>query len=137
MTNSILLLHHRNVNVSAARCFDSVLSVTPCGGATGDWADGGQTGGIFPLYIVVAAPAAPAPRHAGHRHAGHRHRHAATPATERVECRVCEQSQPLLTVTPPCLGEMDRSVQELFLNFMIVLITVLLMWLLVRSYQEA
>ncbi|XP_046719455.1 sarcolipin [Silurus meridionalis] len=32
---------------------------------------------------------------------------------------------------------MDRSVQELFLNFMIVLITVLLMWLLVRSYQEA
>ncbi|KAI5625400.1 sarcolipin [Silurus asotus] len=38
---------------------------------------------------------------------------------------------------PPCLGEMDRSAQELFLNFMIVLITVLLMWLLVRSYQEA
>ncbi|KAM9469716.1 sarcolipin [Clarias gariepinus] len=32
---------------------------------------------------------------------------------------------------------MDRSTQELFLNFMIVLITVLLMWLLVRSYQEA
>ncbi|XP_007247696.1 sarcolipin [Astyanax mexicanus] len=31
---------------------------------------------------------------------------------------------------------MDRSVQELFLNFMIVLITVMLMWLLVRSYQE-
>ncbi|XP_015196807.1 sarcolipin [Lepisosteus oculatus] len=31
---------------------------------------------------------------------------------------------------------MDRSVQELFLNFMIVLITVLLMWLLVKSYQE-
>ncbi|XP_023648133.1 sarcolipin [Paramormyrops kingsleyae] len=32
---------------------------------------------------------------------------------------------------------MDRSVQELFLNFMIVLITVLLMWLLVRSYQTS
>ncbi|XP_072546977.1 sarcolipin [Salminus brasiliensis] len=32
---------------------------------------------------------------------------------------------------------MDRSTQELFLNFMIVLITVLLMWLLVRSYQES
>ncbi|XP_026576819.1 sarcolipin [Sceloporus undulatus] len=31
---------------------------------------------------------------------------------------------------------MDRSTQELFLNFMIVLITVLLMWLLVKSYQE-
>lgn len=31
---------------------------------------------------------------------------------------------------------MDRSAQELFLNFMIVLITVLLMWLLVRAYQE-
>ncbi|XP_072314068.1 sarcolipin [Eucyclogobius newberryi] len=30
---------------------------------------------------------------------------------------------------------MDRSVQELFLNFSIVLITVLLMWLLVKSYQ--
>ncbi|XP_070762522.1 sarcolipin [Enoplosus armatus] len=31
---------------------------------------------------------------------------------------------------------MDRSVQELFLNFTIVLITVLLMWLLVKSYQD-
>ncbi|KAM6447516.1 PREDICTED: sarcolipin [Gekko japonicus] len=31
---------------------------------------------------------------------------------------------------------MDRSTQELFLNFMIVLITVLLMWLLVKSYQD-
>ncbi|XP_063996835.1 sarcolipin [Pogoniulus pusillus] len=31
---------------------------------------------------------------------------------------------------------MDRSSRELFLNFMIVLITVLLMWLLVKSYQE-
>ncbi|KAG6928427.1 sarcolipin [Lepidochelys kempii] len=31
---------------------------------------------------------------------------------------------------------MDRSTQELFLNFMIVLITVLLMWILVKSYQE-
>ncbi|XP_019943741.1 sarcolipin [Paralichthys olivaceus] len=31
---------------------------------------------------------------------------------------------------------MDRSVQELFLNFMIVLITVLLMWLLVKVYQD-
>ncbi|XP_017538372.1 sarcolipin [Pygocentrus nattereri] len=32
---------------------------------------------------------------------------------------------------------MERSTQELFLNFMIVLITVLLMWLLVKSYQDA
>ncbi|XP_061775475.1 sarcolipin [Nerophis ophidion] len=31
---------------------------------------------------------------------------------------------------------MDRSVQELFLNFMIVLVTVLLMWLLVKTYQD-
>ncbi|XP_030416690.1 sarcolipin [Gopherus flavomarginatus] len=31
---------------------------------------------------------------------------------------------------------MERSTQELFLNFMIVLITVLLMWILVKSYQE-
>ncbi|CAI9613154.1 sarcolipin [Bufo gargarizans] len=31
---------------------------------------------------------------------------------------------------------MERSTQELFLNFMIVLITVLLMWLLVKSYLE-
>ncbi|XP_025032465.1 sarcolipin [Carettochelys insculpta] len=31
---------------------------------------------------------------------------------------------------------MDRSTQELFLNFMIVLITVLLMWILVKSYQD-
>ncbi|KAM8905434.1 sarcolipin [Spinachia spinachia] len=31
---------------------------------------------------------------------------------------------------------MDRSVQELFINFVIVLITVLLMWLLVRAYQD-
>ncbi|XP_057255715.1 sarcolipin [Pezoporus wallicus] len=31
---------------------------------------------------------------------------------------------------------MERSTQEIFLNFMIVLITVLLMWLLVKSYQE-
>ncbi|CAH6868157.1 PREDICTED: sarcolipin [Dipodomys ordii] len=30
---------------------------------------------------------------------------------------------------------MERSTQELFLNFTVVLITVLLMWLLVRSYQ--
>ncbi|XP_034507433.1 sarcolipin, partial [Ailuropoda melanoleuca] len=28
---------------------------------------------------------------------------------------------------------MERSTQELFLNFMIVLITVLLMWILVKS----
>ncbi|XP_016096639.1 sarcolipin [Onychostoma macrolepis] len=32
---------------------------------------------------------------------------------------------------------MDRSAQELFLNFMVVLITVLLMWLLVKQYQDA
>ncbi|XP_051882605.1 sarcolipin [Pristis pectinata] len=31
---------------------------------------------------------------------------------------------------------MNRSTQELFLNFMVVLMTVLLMWLLVKSYQE-
>ncbi|KAG8584709.1 sarcolipin [Hyla sarda] len=31
---------------------------------------------------------------------------------------------------------MERSTQELFLNFMIVLITVLLMWVLVKSYQS-
>ncbi|MEQ2296440.1 hypothetical protein AMECASPLE_024891 [Ameca splendens] len=31
---------------------------------------------------------------------------------------------------------MDRSGQELFLNFMIVLITVLLMWILVKTYQD-
>lgn len=31
---------------------------------------------------------------------------------------------------------MDRSARELFLNFMIVLITVLLMWLLVKTYQD-
>ncbi|XP_039987423.1 sarcolipin [Xiphias gladius] len=30
---------------------------------------------------------------------------------------------------------MDRSTQELFLNFMVVFITVLLMWLLVKAYQ--
>uniref|UniRef100_A0A673XVN2 Sarcolipin n=2 Tax=Salmoninae TaxID=504568 RepID=A0A673XVN2_SALTR len=32
-------------------------------------------------------------------------------------------------------GRMDRSVQELFLNFTVVLITVLLMWILVKTYQ--
>ncbi|XP_011616464.1 sarcolipin [Takifugu rubripes] len=31
---------------------------------------------------------------------------------------------------------MERSARELFLNFMIVLITVLLMWLLVKTYQD-
>lgn len=31
---------------------------------------------------------------------------------------------------------MERSAKELFLNFMIVLITVLLMWLLVKTYQD-
>ncbi|XP_032878579.1 sarcolipin [Amblyraja radiata] len=31
---------------------------------------------------------------------------------------------------------MDKSTKELFLNFMVVLMTVLLMWLLVKSYQE-
>ncbi|XP_028320368.1 sarcolipin [Gouania willdenowi] len=31
---------------------------------------------------------------------------------------------------------MDRSTQELFLNFMIVLVTVLIMWLLVKTYQD-
>ncbi|XP_023565219.1 sarcolipin isoform X2 [Octodon degus] len=30
---------------------------------------------------------------------------------------------------------MERSTRELFLNFTVVLITVLLIWLLVRSYQ--
>ncbi|XP_051535491.1 sarcolipin-like [Myxocyprinus asiaticus] len=32
---------------------------------------------------------------------------------------------------------MDRSAQELFLNFMVVLITVLLMWFLVKQYQDS
>ncbi|KAK9961659.1 hypothetical protein ABG768_007073 [Culter alburnus] len=32
---------------------------------------------------------------------------------------------------------MDRSAQELFLNFMVVFITVLLMWLLVKQYQDS
>ncbi|XP_053564531.1 sarcolipin-like [Bombina bombina] len=31
---------------------------------------------------------------------------------------------------------MERSTRELFLNFIIVLITVLLMWILVKSYQS-
>ncbi|KAF1393946.1 hypothetical protein PFLUV_G00021320 [Perca fluviatilis] len=35
-----------------------------------------------------------------------------------------------------CDTTMDRSAKELFLNFMIVLITVLLMWLLVKVYQD-
>ncbi|XP_057606605.1 sarcolipin [Hippopotamus amphibius kiboko] len=30
---------------------------------------------------------------------------------------------------------MERSTRELCLNFMVVLITVMLIWLLVRSYQ--
>ncbi|KAF7251087.1 Craniofacial development protein 2 [Varanus komodoensis] len=37
---------------------------------------------------------------------------------------------------PLQLLAMERSTQEIFLNFMIVLITVLLMWLLVKSYQD-
>ncbi|XP_068121076.1 sarcolipin-like [Hyperolius riggenbachi] len=36
----------------------------------------------------------------------------------------------------PLFARMERSTQELFLNFMIVLITVLLMWILVKSYQS-
>ncbi|XP_010892054.1 sarcolipin-like [Esox lucius] len=32
---------------------------------------------------------------------------------------------------------MDRTLQELFLNFMLVLITLLLMWLLAKAYQDA
>ncbi|XP_077086464.1 sarcolipin isoform X2 [Siphateles boraxobius] len=32
---------------------------------------------------------------------------------------------------------MDRSAQELFLNFMVVFITILLMWLLVKQYQDS
>ncbi|XP_010892055.1 sarcolipin [Esox lucius] len=32
---------------------------------------------------------------------------------------------------------MDRSMQELFMNFMLVLITVLAIWLLAKKYQEA
>ncbi|XP_028904205.1 sarcolipin [Ornithorhynchus anatinus] len=30
---------------------------------------------------------------------------------------------------------MERSTRELFLNFTVVLITIILIWLLVRSYQ--
>ncbi|XP_077578794.1 sarcolipin [Stigmatopora nigra] len=46
---------------------------------------------------------------------------------------------PTVAASHHCLfphAAMDRSVQELFLNFMIVLITVLLMWLLVKTYQD-
>lgn len=43
---------------------------------------------------------------------------------------------PLGLAAPPHSEKMERSTQELFLNFMIVLITVLLMWLLVKSYIE-
>ncbi|XP_075449560.1 sarcolipin-like [Ascaphus truei] len=31
---------------------------------------------------------------------------------------------------------MERSTKEIFLNFLIVLITVLLMWALVKTYQD-
>ncbi|XP_018764635.1 sarcolipin [Pyrgilauda ruficollis] len=31
---------------------------------------------------------------------------------------------------------MERSTREICLNFMVVLITVILMWLLVKSYQD-
>ncbi|XP_018104241.1 sarcolipin-like [Xenopus laevis] len=31
---------------------------------------------------------------------------------------------------------MERSTRELFLNFMVVFITVLLMWIIVKSYQS-
>ncbi|XP_077086463.1 sarcolipin isoform X1 [Siphateles boraxobius] len=34
-------------------------------------------------------------------------------------------------------NQMDRSAQELFLNFMVVFITILLMWLLVKQYQDS
>lgn len=37
---------------------------------------------------------------------------------------------------PLAAANMDKSTQELFLNFMVVLMTVLLMWMLVKSYQE-
>lgn len=43
---------------------------------------------------------------------------------------------PLGPSTPAHSKKMERSTQELFLNFMIVLITVMLMWLLVKSYLE-
>lgn len=46
-------------------------------------------------------------------------------------------ADPLPTPQHPAKGvAMERSAKELFLNFMIVLITVLLMWLLVKTYQD-
>ncbi|XP_029458316.1 sarcolipin [Rhinatrema bivittatum] len=48
----------------------------------------------------------------------------------------CSFRSPEAPASAPPPLKMERSTQELFLNFMIVLITVLLMWLLVKSYQE-
>lgn len=45
-------------------------------------------------------------------------------------------SLPVSLILFACDTTMERSAQELFLNFMIVLITVLLMWLLVKVYQD-
>lgn len=47
-----------------------------------------------------------------------------------------DPSAPCQSRLPTCDTIMERSTQELFLNFMIVLITVLLMWLLVKAYQD-
>lgn len=44
------------------------------------------------------------------------------------------QTSPVLR--PVWDSTMERSAKELFLNFIIVLITVLLMWLLVKTYQD-
>ncbi|XP_077467624.1 sarcolipin [Stigmatopora argus] len=66
--------------------------------------------------------------------------HPARPSSPQL-LLFCHLSGVLQQSLPPhhCLlphAAMDRSVRELFLNFMIVLITVLLMWLLVKTYQD-
>lgn len=65
------------------------------------------------------------------------------PLLQLTECRTGREDEPVSLVctqksswsSHPDLLKMERSTQELFINFTVVLITVLLMWLLVRSYQ--
>ncbi|KAJ8386630.1 hypothetical protein AAFF_G00168620 [Aldrovandia affinis] len=53
-------------------------------------------------------------------------------------CYLCTSPNPHLTLHlyhhPP--SRMDRSAQELVINFTVVLITLLIMWLLVKTYQD-
>ncbi|KAK7810843.1 hypothetical protein U0070_020008, partial [Myodes glareolus] len=57
-------------------------------------------------------------------------------STAAWEARLSQRrSQKSTWSSHPATQKMERSTQELFLNFTVVLITVLLMWLLVRSYQ--